>query len=77
MEHRGLGHRDMEHRGIEYQVVLTGGSPPRWKWSFQTKGMKHPKTGTAFMRRMAIIYACAAIDKAIKDDGKLNVGNPT
>jgi hypothetical protein len=54
----------MQHRGVEYEVVQTA-SPTGWKWSFQIPG-KRIKTGRAVSRAVAIIFAQAAIDRAIK-----------
>jgi hypothetical protein len=54
----------MEQKGLEYTVVRTA-NPTGWAWTALIKG-KRAKTGTASSRPMAIAFACAAIDKAIK-----------
>ena len=53
----------MDHKGVEFEVVQTA-SPNGWKWTFQIKGQA--RTGRASSRAIAIVFARAAIDKAIK-----------
>jgi hypothetical protein len=54
----------MEHKGVEFKVVQTA-SPSGWQWTFQVKG-RRMRTGKAASRAIAIVFARAAIDKAIK-----------
>ena len=53
----------MEHRDVEYTAVQTA-SPTGWIWRFQIEGQRE-KTGIADRRPIAVLSACAAIDRAI------------
>jgi hypothetical protein len=58
----------MEHKGVEYTIVQSA-NPTRWVWTFQING-KEEKKGFAGTRPMAVVFACAAIDKAIRVNKK-------